>query len=233
MAIARRDQKSSHRPGQSGQAIVLIAFAMIGLIAFMVLAIDGGKYYNTRRVAQNAADMSSMSGTYTYSYVTNGQDDQAVLTAIIQQAEANGVPDTDNVPSPLDSVNNNVHAFWVDAYGNYVCSNDSTVSYTQDWTAVKAGTTCSAEIVNNANITAPTGTNAVSGTRVFVLIPYTTFMGQMIGQRDLQGQADGISLLTLTKTPTKNGDKGAWMTGYQCGGNGTTIDTSLTGNIDY
>lgn len=43
-------------PSERGQAIVLIAFAIIGLIALTALAVDGGNAYSERRHAQNAAD---------------------------------------------------------------------------------------------------------------------------------------------------------------------------------
>ncbi len=48
--------KSSER----GQALVLIAFAAVGLFAFTALAIDGSRVYSDRRHAQNAADTSAL-----------------------------------------------------------------------------------------------------------------------------------------------------------------------------
>ena len=47
---------------ERGQAIVLIAFAIAGLIAIIGLAIDGGFVFADRRHAQNAADASSLAG---------------------------------------------------------------------------------------------------------------------------------------------------------------------------
>ena len=47
---------------QSGQAIVIIAFAFIVLVAFAGLAIDGGMVYSDRRHAQNASDAGSLAG---------------------------------------------------------------------------------------------------------------------------------------------------------------------------
>jgi hypothetical protein len=47
---------------ERGQAIVLIALALIGLIAFAGLAIDGGMVYSDRRHAQNASDAGSLAG---------------------------------------------------------------------------------------------------------------------------------------------------------------------------
>ncbi len=47
--------KSTNRK-ERGQAIVMIALALVGLIAFTALAIDGGNAFADRRQAQNAAD---------------------------------------------------------------------------------------------------------------------------------------------------------------------------------
>jgi hypothetical protein len=47
---------------ENGQAIVLLAFAFIGLIGFAALAIDGGMIYSDRRHAQNASDAASLAG---------------------------------------------------------------------------------------------------------------------------------------------------------------------------
>jgi hypothetical protein len=49
---------------QAGQAIVLLALAMIALLAFTALAIDGGQVYWLRRSAQNAADGAAMAAAY-------------------------------------------------------------------------------------------------------------------------------------------------------------------------
>ncbi|MBI3760598.1 MAG: hypothetical protein HY260_01870 [Chloroflexi bacterium] len=51
---------SSAERHEQGQAIVLLALAMIGLLAFSGLALDGGRVYNERRRAQNAADNAAL-----------------------------------------------------------------------------------------------------------------------------------------------------------------------------
>ena len=45
---------------EKGQALILIAFAALGLFAFAALAIDGSMVFSDRRHAQNAADTSSL-----------------------------------------------------------------------------------------------------------------------------------------------------------------------------
>lgn len=50
---------------ERGQAIVLIALAIVGLVGFTALAIDGGNAYSDRRHAQNAADTAVLSAALT------------------------------------------------------------------------------------------------------------------------------------------------------------------------
>jgi len=47
---------------ESGQVLVIMAVAMVGLIGFLALAIDGGTIFSDRRYDQNAADASAMAG---------------------------------------------------------------------------------------------------------------------------------------------------------------------------
>jgi hypothetical protein len=51
-----------HKESESGQAIVLLVFAVVGLIGFTALAIDGGMVYSDRRHAQSASDGASLAG---------------------------------------------------------------------------------------------------------------------------------------------------------------------------
>jgi len=52
-----RITKSEH-----GQAVVLLVFAMIALLGFTALAVDGSMVYSDRRFAQNGGDASSLAG---------------------------------------------------------------------------------------------------------------------------------------------------------------------------
>ena len=51
-----------NKKSESGQAIVLLVFAVIALIGFTGLAIDGGMVYSDRRHAQSASDAASLAG---------------------------------------------------------------------------------------------------------------------------------------------------------------------------
>ena len=53
---------SKNRPTERGQALVLIVLALVVLLGFTALAIDGSVVYSDRRYAQNAADAASLAG---------------------------------------------------------------------------------------------------------------------------------------------------------------------------
>src|SRR5258707_11907997 len=108
--MATRGKPIRHQ-GREGQAIVLIAFAMIGLLAFMVLAIDGSKYFDQHRVAQNAADASSLAGVY-YAYKNTSAVYPDILKEINRVAELNNVPDSDASEALVDNDNTNLAGFW-------------------------------------------------------------------------------------------------------------------------
>ena len=48
---------------QQGQAIIIIAGALIALMALVALAVDGGNAFAQRRIAQNAVDGAALAGT--------------------------------------------------------------------------------------------------------------------------------------------------------------------------
>lgn len=49
-------------PSERGQALILLVMAVVGLLGFTALAIDGGMVYADRRHAQNASDAASLAG---------------------------------------------------------------------------------------------------------------------------------------------------------------------------
>lgn len=53
---------NSYQPSEKGQVLAFLAIALVGLLGFSALAIDGGMLYSDRRHAQNAADTSSLAG---------------------------------------------------------------------------------------------------------------------------------------------------------------------------
>lgn len=92
---------------ESGQVILLVVLALIGLLAFTALAIDGGMVYSDHRNAQNAADASALAGALA---LANNQIDQIVPQALAR-AETN---DFNN-----DQVNNWVNVYYPPMDGTY------------------------------------------------------------------------------------------------------------------
>src|SRR5579859_7776467 len=105
------------RSVQSGQAIVLVALAMVGLLAFAVLALDGGRYYELRRVNQNAADQSSLAGIYYFAHNATTRTPQAIWNTITSAAGVNGIANTAASTSDGRRV---VQAYWVSSTGSTV-----------------------------------------------------------------------------------------------------------------
>ena len=54
--------QTKNNNSERGQAIVLIALAIIVLLGFTALAVDGSMVYSDRRMVQNAADASALAG---------------------------------------------------------------------------------------------------------------------------------------------------------------------------
>lgn len=106
--------KTTRRKGsqtESGQVIIIIALVMIGLLAILGLAIDGGGLLFLRRDTQNATDAAIVAAAY--AKCINASDAQ-VAVAALAAAEANGFEDQPdgsgypqvevNIP-PLDGLN--------------------------------------------------------------------------------------------------------------------------------
>jgi hypothetical protein len=84
----------NHKFHEKGQALVLIAFAAVGLFAFSALAIDGSRVYSDRRHAQNAADTSALSAALARIRAASNPNpaaiDAATVAAGLDRAASNG-----------------------------------------------------------------------------------------------------------------------------------------------
>lgn len=58
----RSNRPPTSPPSEKGQAIVLLALAVVALLGFTALAVDGSMVYSDRRFAQSAADAAAMAG---------------------------------------------------------------------------------------------------------------------------------------------------------------------------
>jgi hypothetical protein len=187
--IGNRRIRGFRASAQSGQAIVLMALAMVGLIAFVGLAIDGGRYFEQRRASQNASDMAALGGLFVYSKASDPTtvQDKDVLKEINRIAEINLIKDTDGTLG--NEVNANVKAWWIDANGAEIRAIGITG-------------------------TAPANTSAV---KVFTQIPYQTFFAGMFGWSNMTAQSDGIARINLSSTPPfTDMTSDAWVGGSTC-----------------
>lgn len=100
---------------QAGQTAVLFALMIIGLVAFIGLAVDGGNVFNGRRVAQNAVDGAAMAGVH-YMFGTDAPTETRLQEVVNGVVESNGVGDTDG--NPGNAVNDNVATYYTDDRGN-------------------------------------------------------------------------------------------------------------------
>jgi hypothetical protein len=77
---------------ENGQVAIIVAFALVALLVFAILAIDGGNAYSARRNAQNAADAAAMAGARQIILECNkgaGADENAILVQTQSMALAN------------------------------------------------------------------------------------------------------------------------------------------------
>lgn len=73
-----------HKHSEKGQALILLTLAVIGLVGFGALAIDGGRVLSDRRHAQNAADAA------VYSAALANAKGQNITSAAQARATSNG-----------------------------------------------------------------------------------------------------------------------------------------------
>ena len=95
--------KHSHRHGEEGQVIILFALALVGIVAIVAAALDGGMLYWNQRKAQNAADAAVIAGTTVLvsevqsdSFLCGVTSDQPILNQVQAYAGNNDVPDAGN-----------------------------------------------------------------------------------------------------------------------------------------
>ncbi|MBN1259455.1 MAG: Tad domain-containing protein [Anaerolineae bacterium] len=151
---------------EKGQAIVLVAFAIIALAAVIGLAIDGGRLYQSRRQVQNAADAAALAGTrlLTDGLCGTSVNPANVVNAIVEFAAQNGV-----VFNPLDPAatpDARIEAWYVDANETRIGVVGTTVPSTARGIAVSlqlTQTTTFMRILGHREIMAPGTATAMFG----------------------------------------------------------------------
>jgi uncharacterized membrane protein len=121
-------KRNSFHNHEQGQAIVLMAFAFIALLAFAALAIDGGNAYVERRRSQNGADAAALAGARQVwiNRVNLNSSETIVLREANGAAEKNGIGDTNDIPT--DAVNGYVKAYYTDRNGNALSNNGDPIA---------------------------------------------------------------------------------------------------------
>ena len=101
---------------EHGQTLVIFVFALVGLLAMVGLALDGGMLFLQRRRMQNSADAAALAGARLLAEAICGEEganDAAIAAEANRYAESNGVQDTDDVAG--NGVNDNVAADYIGA----------------------------------------------------------------------------------------------------------------------
>ncbi len=92
---------------ERGQALFIMVFVLVGLLAMLGLAIDGGTVFLERRRMQNAADAAALAGARLLAAAICDEEtpdvaDAAILAEVIRYAEINGVPSGNVVADYVD-----------------------------------------------------------------------------------------------------------------------------------
>jgi len=72
---------------EQGQIAVVFLFAVVALLGFAALSIDGGRLFFQKRAAQSAADDAAMTGALA---IANGYNSSEIQTIIFNRTKANG-----------------------------------------------------------------------------------------------------------------------------------------------
>ena len=89
------------RKSEKGQAIVMIALAIIGLFGLIALAMDGGHAFSDRRQAQNAADAAALAASLAYTNSPTLLTDTQLGVIAVQSTTLNGY-DNDHIRSVVN-----------------------------------------------------------------------------------------------------------------------------------
>lgn len=164
--------------GEQGQVIILFALAMVGVVAVVAIALDGGMLYWNQRRAQNAADAAVIAGTsmlvsemQSSSFLCGITADRPILDQIVLYAGLNDVPNADAAQQ--------VTAYYLteDEAGNRIDLPNPTTG--QPWQVGDTGAVPCAEIV---------------GLHVRVRFPQRTFIAGVMGIPQTRATVDAYAV---------------------------------------
>ena len=109
---------------ENGQVIILLVMAIVGLFGFTALSIDGGMLFSDRRIAQNTADASALTGARKAGELLNANNgwtcpQSQAENAAIASAFSNDFTIASNSDASQPTVTNGVTAYCNQAE-NYV-----------------------------------------------------------------------------------------------------------------
>jgi hypothetical protein len=199
---------------EAGQAVLVLTLAIVGLLAAVGLALDGGTVYLERRRAQNAADAAAREGTrHLYLWqmkaaYPNVSGEEKVLEGVCAMAERNGVADTDGIPG--NHINDNVTAYYVDSIGQRLSSSDTPLgqegapAYFDDCFE---------------NRCRPDGIGRCCGVEVEVKTEFNTALISLTGPVTAPIEAAGAGVFIASDAYGAVGDSAAYALGSGCGNN--------------
>lgn len=127
------------KTSERGQAIVLIALAIVGLFAFAALAIDGGMLYSARRHAQNTADTSAYASGLEIAESDRSHFHPSHITTIVNPGYARATSNGYDNNGATNGVAIQVTADTSGGHGSYPIEDDGMLYYIVEvdiWTTV-------------------------------------------------------------------------------------------------
>lgn len=161
----------NRRHQQSGQAIVIMTLAILGIVGGVGLIVDGGNAWAQQRITQAGNDAAAEAGAVVLSKMYSGQLapltgwDAAVAAGVTTSATANGI----TVPT----------AYYTDICGTYLRSDGTRASGPADAAVVGAGIL---PRNNNTNPDCPGGVvGPVAGVQASASKTFGTFISRSMG----------------------------------------------------
>jgi Flp pilus assembly protein TadG len=170
---------------EHGQVLVIIAFAIIGLVGMTGLAIDGSRAYSDRRHAQNAADTAALAAAL--AHVRTPDDDWTAIG--YSRAASNGYDDNET--------SNFVDVYYPPADGPYAGNTEYVQVVITSIIDTMFGGVVGIDTLTNtveavARITPPVYTDLYDGNAVVGLAPHTCKAIKYQGNADTTVTGGGL-----------------------------------------
>jgi hypothetical protein len=222
-ANSSRSFSMDRRRRQSGQALVVMAVAIMAMIGGVGLVIDGGNAWAQQRITQAGNDASAEAGAVVLASMYSGQTapvggwDGAVYSAVNASAANNNM----TVPK----------AYYTDICGTYLRSDGTKAAGTADAAVVGAGTL---PINNHTNPDCPGGiVGPVAGIQAQGSKSFGTFVSRAIGITQFTASTSATAVTGLLQGSCSSGSGcvvlpvTAPVTVVTCDGSGSAAGTGV------